>query len=132
MKFNDQVSERLALAAAAVIGLGITAADLATPFGDDTSQFTVFLWLLASGLIGFALPVRPWRWAAVLGPILPIAYLVMKLAGCLPPDDRNGYLSYFILLPFSLAICLLGTYAGAAARRFVSHRRPHSRPTSPS
>jgi hypothetical protein len=107
------------LLVAAGLGLVIAAIDLATPFGDDTGQFTVFLWLLTSGLLGFAMPRRPWRFAAIVGPALPLAYLVMRLTEHLPRDDRNGYSTYLILIPVSLAVCLVGTYAGAAARRFV-------------
>jgi len=107
------------MAIAAGLGLVIAAIDMAAPFGDDSSQFTVFLWLVSSGLLGFAMPQRPWRWAALIGPMLPLAYLVRRVAGFLPHDDRNGYSTYLILVPVSLAACLLGTYVGAAARRVV-------------
>jgi hypothetical protein len=107
---------------AAGLGLVIAAIDMAAPFGDDSGQFTVFLWLVASSLLGFAMPRRPWRWALAVGPVLPFTYLIMRLVGRLPLDDQNGYATYLILIPVSLAVCLLGTYAGAAARRFVVPR----------
>src|SRR5262249_53448584 len=58
----------VAMAIALFAGLAIAAIDYAEPFGDDSGQFTVFLWLLASGLLGFAVPAGPWRWAALIGP----------------------------------------------------------------
>jgi hypothetical protein len=119
MKTSAQLLEPATLVTAAVLGLAIAAEDMATPFGDDTGQFTVFLWLLTSGLLGFAMPVRPWRWAAVIGPMLPIVYLGMKIAGRLPPDDPNGYGTYLILIAVSLVACLVGAYAGAGARRLL-------------
>ena len=48
------------------------------PFGDDTGQFTVFLWLVSSGLLGFVMPRRPWLWAVSIGPWLP---LMMRRSG---------------------------------------------------
>jgi hypothetical protein len=122
MNVSARVLGPFALLVAAVLGLVIAAIDLAAPFGDDSGQFTVFLWLVASGLLGFAMPAQPWRWAAIMGPVLPLTYLVMKATGHLPRDDRNGYGTYMILIPISLAVCLLGTYAGVAARRLVIPR----------
>jgi len=119
MRGDARVFKLLALAIAAGLGLVIAAVDMAAPFGDDSSQFTVFLWLVSSGLLGFAMPQRPWRWAALIGPMLPLTYLIRRVAGFLAPDDRNGYSTYLILVPVSLAVCLLGAYVGAAARRVV-------------
>jgi hypothetical protein len=119
MKSGARVLGLVAMAIAVGLGLVIAAIDLAAPFGDDSSQFTVFLWLVSSGLLGFGMPQRPWRWAVLIGPTLPLAYLVLRVAGLLPRDDRNGYSTYLILVPISLAVCLLGTYVGAAARRLV-------------
>jgi len=119
MRGDVRVRRPLALAIAAGLGLVIAAIDMAAPFGDDSSQFTVFLWLVSSGLLGFAMPHRPWRWAVLIGPMLPLASFVRRVAGFPPPDDRNGYSTYLILVPVSLAVCLLGTYVGALARRLV-------------
>jgi len=119
MEGNARVLRPVAQAIAAGLGLVIAAIDVAAPFGDDSSQFTVFLWVVSSGLFGFAMPQRPWRWAVLIGPILPLTYLVLRVAGLLPRDDRNGYLTYLILVPVSLAVCLVGSYVGAAARRLV-------------
>ncbi|MFI5460474.1 MAG: hypothetical protein ACHRXM_34085 [Isosphaerales bacterium] len=119
MEGNARVLRPVAQAIAAGLGLVIAAIDVAAPFGDDSSQFTVFLWLVSSGLFGFAMPQRPWRWAVLIGPMLPLTYLILRVAGRLPRDDRNGYLTYLILIPVSLAACLLGCYVGAAARRLV-------------
>lgn len=97
----------------------LTAVDKAAPFGDDTSQFTVFLWLVFSGLLGFAVPRRPWRWAVLMGPWLPLTHLLVHAMG-LPDSIRpNTYTAILILVPVSLAVCSLGVYAGAFARRLV-------------
>jgi hypothetical protein len=44
------------------------AAERAAPFEDDSAKSTILLWLLFSGLLGFARPKRPWRWAVSIGP----------------------------------------------------------------
>jgi hypothetical protein len=116
--------EPVALVIAVGLGLLIAAIDIATPFGDDSSQFTVFLWLVSTGILGFAMPERPWRWSLLVGPSLPLTYIGLRIAGLLPRDDRNGYVTYLILVPVSLAVCLLGSYAGSVARRFVMPPSP--------
>jgi len=105
---------------ASAAGLLIAASDLASPFGDDSAQFTVFLWLVSSGVLGFARPVGAWRWAVSLGPWLPLVYLVARLVGRPHAIKPAGYTTILILLPVSIIVCLLGAYGGVLARRFLA------------
>jgi hypothetical protein len=97
----------------------------ASLFGDDSAQFTVFLWLLSSGLLGFARPRRPWLWALFIGPWLSLTNLVLHLLGLPGSIHPDTYTTILILLPLSLAVCSLGAYVGALVRRAL-------RPLSPS
>jgi hypothetical protein len=103
----------------------IAVQDKAAPFGDDSAQFTVFLWLVSSGLLGFVMPRRPWLWAVCIGPWLPVMYLVLQALGWHVPVHPNTSTTALILLPISLAVCAVGAYAGALARRIL---RPPSGP----
>jgi hypothetical protein len=115
----------LAVAVASGLGIGIAAVDRAAPFGDDSSQFTVLLWLLSSSLLGFAMPRQPWRWAVFVGPWLPLMYLVLQVLRWHAPINPNTYTTSLILIPVSLAVCAVGAYAGAWARRiFLPPSRP--------
>jgi hypothetical protein len=108
---------------ATVLGLSIAATDVAGPFGDDSAQFTVLLWLVASGVLGYARPGRPWSWALAVGPWLPLTQLVRDLLrwpDSLQPATARTIL---ILVPFSIAVCLVGAYGGALARRLGGQRR---------
>jgi hypothetical protein len=106
------------------LGIAIALIDRAAPFGDDSAQFTVFLWLVCSGLLGFVMPRRPWLWAVAVGPWLPAMYLVLQVLGLHAPIQPNTYTTSLILIPISLAVCAVGAYAGALARRII---RPPSR-----
>jgi hypothetical protein len=106
-----------AYALAIALGLVVAGFDVAAPFGDDTAQGTVLLWLLSCGTLGVLLPCRPWRWAVLVGPwvaAVHAARLALGLPGALHP---NTYATALILLPVSLAVCLAAAYAGAFARR---------------
>src|SRR5579859_6897391 len=66
MKYDRWLLPTIAVAVASGMGILIAVVDRAAPFGDDSSQFTVFLWLVSSGLLGFVMPGRPWRWAVLV------------------------------------------------------------------
>jgi hypothetical protein len=101
------------------LGLFTAAVDKAAPFGDDSSMLTVLLWLLFSGVMGFSVPRRPWRWALVLGPWTALLHLVVHALGLADSIHPNTYATILILVPVSLAACCLGAYGGAMARRLV-------------
>lgn len=125
MKSDSWVGRRLAVVMASGLGIGIGLIDRATPFGDDSSQFTVLLWLVSSGLLGFVWPRRPWVWAVGVGPWLSVLYLVLQALGRPIAIDPNTVTTSLILIPISLAVCAMGAYAGALVRGCVL---PPSRP----
>ena len=125
MKGRRWFGQAIAIAIASGLGIMVALVDRATPFGDDSSKSTIVLWLACSGLLGLAMPVRPWRWALLVGPWLPATYLVLHVLGSPAPINPNTVNGILILLPFSLTVCALGAYAGAMARRFIV---PPSRP----
>jgi hypothetical protein len=110
----------LCLGAAA--GILTAAIDVAAPWGDDTAKVTLLLLIIFGGLLGFTQPVKPWRWALLVGLWLPITHLVMPSLGI--PDKINPatYTTALILIPVALAACLLGAYGGAFLRMGWSQR----------
>ncbi len=129
MKHDMRSSQAAAMAIAAVLGLLIAALDRASLFGDDSAQFTALLWLLSSGLLGFALPRRPWLWASLIGPWLSLTNSVLHVLGLPGSVHPDTYLTILILLPLSLAVCLLGAYVGALARRALQPPSPSPDPS---
>ena len=104
---------------AMMLGVLIALIDRAAPFGDDSAKFTIVLWLLFSGLLGFALPRHPWRWAALMGPWLCLVNLLIHALGLPDSVHPTTYAAILILLPVSLVVCLLGAYDGPLARAIV-------------
>jgi hypothetical protein len=117
MKFDSRISQAIAIVIASISGLFIAAIDRAALFGDDSAQFTVFLWLVFSGLLGFARPHRPWLWAVLIGPGLPLTSLVLHVLGLPGSVHPDTYTTILLLLPISLAVCSFGAYGGALVRR---------------
>jgi hypothetical protein len=124
MNEHTWVSRAIAIAVASGLGIAIALTDRVAPFGDDSAQFTSFLWLVSSGLLGFIMPRRPWLWAVAVGPWLPAMYLVLRVLGLHAPIQPNSVTTSLILIPISLAVCAVGAYAGALARRII---KPPSR-----
>jgi hypothetical protein len=116
---------------APLIGLLIAAQDYAAPFGDDSAKVTILLWLGFSGLLGFLDPTRPWLLALLIGPWLPLMYLVLQAAKLFTWPPPNVGATGFILIPVSLAVCLVGSYAGAWIRKLSSPESPAAN-TAPS
>jgi len=108
------------LASVVALGLGLTIAvlDLVAPFGDDSAQFTVLLWLVCCAGLGFAVPRRPWRWAVLVGPWLPVLYLTLGVFRLLAFGKAFSYADT-LLIPVALGVCLIGAYIGALSRRIA-------------
>ena len=117
MKPDVHRPKALLLVIAPVFGILTAAQDWAAPFGDDSSKSTIVLWLAFSGLLGFADPRRPWLWAVLVGPWLPLMYLVLQAAKLFTWPAPNNDFTGLILLPVSLVVCAIGAYAGAMVRR---------------
>ncbi len=117
MTGRSRFGQSIAIAVASGMGIMVALVDRATPFGDDSSKSTIVLWLVCSGLLGFAIPVRPWRWALFVGPWLPAMYLLLHSLGAANPIHPDTNASSLMLMVFSIAICTVGAYAGAVARR---------------
>lgn len=119
MMQDSWYSRTIAVAVASGLGIVIAVQDQAAPFGDDSAQFTVFLWLVSSSLLGFCMPRRPWLWAVTIGPWLPLMYLVLQVLGWQAPIHPNTSTTGLILIPVSLIVCAVGAYGGALARRII-------------
>ena len=91
MTLDARRSEAAAFVIPSALGLLIAAIDRAAPFGDDSAQFTLLLWLLACGLLGFARPERPWRWAVLVGPWLSLVGLMRHMLGRPGPIHPESY-----------------------------------------
>jgi hypothetical protein len=119
MKKTIGVEQMIGLAVASGLGILIALVDRAEPFGDDSSKSTILLWLACSGMLGFALPRRPWLWAVSVGPWLPATYLILHALGLHSPIKPDTYTSGLLLMGFSLVVCAVAAYAGALVRRIV-------------
>jgi hypothetical protein len=106
----------IALVAAVAAGLLVAGFDVAAPFGHDTAPVTVFLWLLLGGSFGFLLPRRPWRWALLIGPWLSVVYGVRQALGLANPIHPDTDTTTLVLVPVSLAVCLLAACGGSLLR----------------
>ncbi len=118
----DRAKKASAMAALIASGLGllIAALDTAAPFGDDSSKLTILLWLMAGGSLGFVMPSRPWRWAMLVGPWLPLTHLLAHVLGLPDSIHPNTYATILTLVPVSLAVCSVGAYGGALTRRLLA------------
>jgi hypothetical protein len=125
MKTMRGVEQTTAVAVASGLGILIALVDRAAPFGDDSSKSTIVLWLACSGLLGLAMPRRPWLWAVTVGPWLPAMYLVLQAMGLHSPIKPDTYTTSLLLVGVSLVVCAVGAYVGALARRIIG---PPSRP----
>ncbi len=125
MKQHSGLSQTIGIVVASGLGILIGLVDRAAPFGDDSSKSTIVLWLACSGLLGFAMPRRPWLWAVSVGPWLPAMYLVLQAMGFHSPIKPDTYTTSLLLLGVSLVVCAVGAYGGAFGRRILG---PPSRP----
>jgi hypothetical protein len=105
-----------AAALAVAAGLLVAVFDVAAPFGDDTAKGTLFLWVVACGSLGLLLPRRPWRWALLVAPWLPVVHGLRHALGLTDSIHPNTYTTIAILVPISAAVCLLAAYGGALVR----------------
>jgi hypothetical protein len=102
---------------AVTLGLAVALIDLSAPFGDDSSKLTLLLLITFSGVLGFAQPKRPWRWAFLVGIWLPLVSLAAHALGWPIQIHPTTYSSILLLLPVSLTVCLIAAYAASVVRR---------------
>jgi hypothetical protein len=123
MSDGARTHEGIAYATATIFGGLIAAADWAAPFGDDSSQFTVFLLLVSSAAMGFARPSRAWRWALVIGPATPLLHAALRILRLRDSINPNTLTTALVLLPIVVAVGLVGAYLGAGVRRLCAPPR---------
>jgi hypothetical protein len=130
---QDRFFQATAIAVASGSGMVIAAVDRAAPFGDDSAQFTVLLWLACSSVLGFAMPRRPWLWAVCVGPWLGMLGVVLHVVGSPAHLNPDSYSTSLIVMALSLAVCAVGAYGGALVRRVTwpparpAEALPHAR-----
>jgi hypothetical protein len=105
--------------AAASMGMFVAAFDVVAPFGVDSAKATLLLLFACSGHIGFLEPLRPWRWALALGSWLPLVHLGFHAFGLNNRLNLNAIGMPLLLIPVSLAVCLVGVITGACLRRVI-------------
>ncbi len=100
-----------------LIGLGFALAGGACAgwidFNNDEPQAAVLVILVATFLLGLAIPRRGWLWAIVVALGLPGMYLVLRAMGYQPvsPPSPAWFASLLGLIP-----AFLGAYAGVLLR----------------
>ena len=92
--------QNVLLVVAVALGGLITYVD-SRPGWDDTGV-TAFTVLVASGVLGFLGPKRPWLWALAIGLWIPLLGIIR--------EQNFGTL-------IALAVAFVGAYAGMAIRR---------------
>jgi hypothetical protein len=98
-------------------GLLVAWLDVRAPWGDDSAKVVLLLWVAVTGPLGYLRPRRPWRWALVVGPWLPLTHLARHVLGMPDMIHPNTYATILLLFPVSVAACSLGAYGGALLRR---------------
>jgi hypothetical protein len=119
MRRDSRLGDEVAAVVAVGLGLLVAAIDRAEPFGDDSAKSTIVLWLAAGAVLGFARPRRPWRWALLIGPMVPAAYLTLHVLGRARIAPPNNVATFLVLVPISIAVGMLGAYTGAWGRRAI-------------
>lgn len=97
-----------ALLFAIALCLGLSIAYVDSSRGWDDTGITVFALLVASGMLGFLSPRRPWLWALVVGIWIPLVGII----------TRQDYTMLLVLL-----VPLAGAYAGMATRLLIRKAR---------
>jgi hypothetical protein len=111
--FRDLLFSSLAI----LLGWLIAGIDFAALWGDDSAKPTIVFWLASSGILGFLQPRRAWRWALLVGPWLPLMYVLLHAWGWPAPMPSNTYLAILPLFPVSLVVCLVGAYGGVVLNK---------------
>ncbi len=104
----------------ALVGLGIGLLDVSAPWGDDSAKLTILLWLVGAGVLGFLYPAQAWRWAPVVGLGVPAVHFLLHVLRMPDSLNPNTLWTILILVPVSVAVCLMGAYAGVLVRRVGS------------
>jgi hypothetical protein len=109
------------LVAALALGLAIGWID-SRPHWDD-SGITTGLLLLSAALMGLIGPRRPWLWALAIGIWVPLWVPARAFL------ETHRIVFDPLLLLFTLAVSMVGAYAGMAVRRLYDPFRPAARLT---
>jgi ABC-type multidrug transport system permease subunit len=96
-------------------------AGIATGWVDVTLNdllFTALLVLMACMLLGVLRPRQPWRWALLVGALIPLTELAGYLIRTVKPTQAQVYGSFLTLLPG-----IAGAYGGAVVRGVIENLR---------
>jgi MFS-type transporter involved in bile tolerance (Atg22 family) len=109
---NRFTSDVVCIVLATAAGLGIGWLDLHT-----TEVIVTVVPLVATGIVlGLLQPTAAWRWAALISVGLPVMAAVAKLSGMQTAEPIRLDPRVWLV---ALAFALLGSYAGAWARRMA-------------
>lgn len=104
---------------AAVAGIAISAVENFTFRGEISPIVIVALLLLATASLGIGWGIRAWPSVAAVWFWLPATHVAKHLMGMPDTLHPNTYPSIVALAGFSLIVCCLGFFAGAAVRNAV-------------
>jgi hypothetical protein len=94
---------------------GILAGIVHVAIGGGDPLSAALIVLIVTMILGFARPVRPWRWTLLVGLLVPVVMLVANVLHYYQTLTRAGlYGSVLIMLPG-----IAGAYGGAVGRKFI-------------
>jgi hypothetical protein len=100
---------------AALGGMGAGIADVVV----DDLLFTALLVVAACMLLGLLRPKWPWRWAVVVGAMIPLTELAAYKMETLKPSQAQTYGAFLAFLPG-----IAGAYGGAVMRGAIDNLKP--------
>jgi hypothetical protein len=86
-------------------------------FHHDEPQAAMIVIMVFAGLLGFVQPQKAWRWALIVGPGVPMVYLIATALGYHAKSvaEPGGDASLIALIP-----AFIGTYGGVLLRKVIS------------
>ena len=117
MSMTLGIGSRAFYVAAIVLGLATAILDSVAPLGDDSSKLTLLLLIVFSGLFGLVHPKKLWLCGILVGIWLPLVHLVGHICNLPTHIHPNTYAAILLLVPVSLAVCLIAAFCGAIVRR---------------
>jgi hypothetical protein len=98
-----------------IIALGMGVFAVSVDLHNDEVQATVLVLVVSSFVLGAGWPQGAWRWALILGLMIPVGDYVLPRLGLLAIPQAFNAGAFLALVPAAI-----GTGAGVLLRRFVT------------